>query len=71
MVRVEILELVIKAKKAFADNNLDEAYYAWCEIYDKLEGVNYMFELHKAMELFSNDEVYGITDYGKKLNGYA
>lgn len=71
MVRVEILELVVKAKKAFADNNLDEAYEAWCEIYDKLEEVNYMVEFHKAMELFSNDEVYGITDYGKKLNGYA
>lgn len=71
MVRVEILELVVKAKKAFDDNNLDEAYEAWSEIYEKLEGVNYMFELHKAMELFSNDEVYGITDYGKKLNGYA
>lgn len=71
MVRVEILELVVKAKKAFANNDLNEAYKAWSEIYDKLEGVNYMFELHRAMGLFSNEEVYGITDYGKKLNGYA
>lgn len=71
MVRVEILELVIKAKKAFADNNLKEAWEAWKEIYSRLEGVNYMFELHKAMELFSDDEVYGITDYGKKKLGYA
>lgn len=71
MVRIEILELVVKAKKAFANNDLNEAYKAWSEIYDKSEGVNYMFELHKVMELFSNEEVYGITDYGKKLNGYA
>ena len=51
--------------------DLNEAYKAWSEIYEKLEGVNYMFELHRAMGLFSNEEVYGITDYGKKLNGYA
>lgn len=71
MIRRVVLELVIKAKKAFEKKEMNKAWYYWQMIYDELEGNENVHELHKAMELFSNEEVYGITDYGKRINGYA
>lgn len=73
MVRLEILEMVINAKKAYKENDLKRAWKYWCKLYDTLntDSEKNLREYHQSMELFTNEEVYDITDYGKKINGYA
>lgn len=71
--------LAKKCKDACKNGDLESAYKYWCEIYDciipgevmrntsEIEK-NLRYSNHsKIMELFSDDEVYRITDYGKEL----
>lgn len=71
-------ELVDKCKKAYADKDLKLAWQLWEElgkIIDKLDEIdikddekrNAIFEeYHSYTEQFTNEEVFGITDYGKQ-----
>lgn len=75
-------DLVIKAKMYYhngvrTNNNrlMDLAWETWCEIYMMYETpkeaseeqrVKDSRELAKIMAHFTDDEVYGITDYAKK-----
>lgn len=75
-------DLVIKAKMYYHNgvlrNNtklLDLAWDAWCEIYMMYETpekapeekrIKDSRELAAVMSRFTDDEVYGITDYAKK-----
>ena len=72
-------ELVNVCKKAYADKDMGLAYKFWCDIHDildkKLDEVEkyddenrhkcYQ-EFHDFMQQFTDDEVFGITDYGKE-----
>lgn len=72
--------LVNECKKAFKSNDLKGAYKYWCDIHDildkKLDKIDryddnsrykcYQ-EFHDYMEQFSDDEVYTICDYGKRI----
>lgn len=61
-----------EAKAAFARGDMDAAAEAWGRIYD-LYGDNSsesFMELNDIMGGFTDDEVYGITDYMKKKMGY-
>lgn len=79
-VRVELLEKVIIAKRCFSDKCLEHAGKAWTDIYDIIEKLEketktsdekeaVMHEYHSTMQLFTDDEVYGITDYLKTKEG--
>lgn len=68
-------ELVELCKNSYKENNLQLAYKYWCEIYELHSVKNFnseeektksMIQLYKTLELFSDEEVYKITDYGKK-----
>ena len=73
----EAKNLVEIAKKCFGDNDLENAGKAWCEIYDlyddmynedthnEEERIKLFTEFQNIMRLFSDDEVFGITDYLK------
>lgn len=79
---LEAKNLVDKAKSSFKNNNMENASKAWCEIYDLYDDM-YNEDTHneeERMELFTNfqeimrnftdDEVFGITDYLKKQYYY-
>ena len=70
MLSIDILEAVIAAKKSHLKGDYDTAYKEWCRIYDLCEDEHHSI-LFTAMSLFTDTEVYDITDYGKKINGYA
>ena len=58
MDKIELL--VNEIKKAYANGNLQEAWEKWCELHN--------IDLKRRadiMKLFSDDEVYGICEYGK------
>lgn len=71
-------KLVDECKKAYADNDLSKAWTLWEQINDILltlgefeedDKVNrhFVWETYdKYMKQFTNEEVYGITDYGKR-----
>ena len=71
-------ELVDKCKKAYADKDLKLAWQLWEElgkIIDKLDEIdikddekrNAIFEeYHSYTKQFTDEEVFGITDYGKQ-----
>ena len=65
-----IEELVHKCKLEYKNKCMKFAWKYWCMIYDYFEDKPFE-ELHKVMEQFTNEEVYAITDYGKKSKGYA
>lgn len=74
MVRLSLLEKVVECKKAYVDFNMPKAYEFWCSIYDEIEQLEKTEDVEKVrkehfrtMELFSDNEVYDITDYGKTL----
>lgn len=66
------------AKKYFKDKDLENAGKAWCEIYDlyddmydedthnEEERLKLFSDFQKIMRLFTDDEVFGITDYLKE-----
>lgn len=61
--------IISKAKQAYAEKRLDDAGKYWHKIYDAMpnqaEPIDY--KLHQNyMRQFTNEEVYGITDYLKK-----
>ena len=74
----EAKNLVGIAKKCFADNDLENAGKAWCEIFDlyddmynenthnEEERMKIFTDFQNVMRLFTDDEVYGITNYLKK-----
>lgn len=70
MLSIDILEAVIAAKKAHQARDLETAYKEWCHIYDICED-EIPEVLFTAMRLFTDTEVYEITDYGKKKLGYT
>lgn len=71
-------ELVDKCRKAYADKNLELAWKLWEDIHTiicELDTIDIADDekrkavwekYHSYMEQFTNDEVYGITDYGKQ-----
>lgn len=76
-VRIELLDKVVIAKRCFKNNCMKQAGKAWEDIYDIIEELEnsedkekVMHEYQQTMNLFTNDEVYGITDYLKKKAGY-
>lgn len=70
MLSIDILEAVIAAKKAHQGGDLETAYKEWCHVYE-LCAIETQKVLFTAMSLFTDTEVYEITDYGKKKLGYA
>lgn len=75
-VRIELLDKVVIAKRCFKNNCMKQAGKAWVELYDIIEELEntegkekVMHEYHQTMALFTDDEVYGITDYLKKKAG--
>ena len=80
----EYKELIKNCKQAYKNNDLKLAYNYWCEIFDitfkKLDELDdfddknrfKVWKKHnKVMEKFTNDEVYRITDYGKRQAYYC
>lgn len=68
-------KLVEECKKAYKKNDLKSAYEFWSRIYDnhsienlktEMEKRQVTEELFNVMKLFDDDEVYNITDYGKR-----
>lgn len=71
-------KLVDECKKAYADNDLNKAWTLWEQISDILLNLDnfkendkinrqFVWETYdKYMKQFTNEEVYGITDYGKR-----
>lgn len=78
-VRLELLEPALNAKKSYEDGDLATAWKNWCNIYNEVEKIELsgaskdklFLEYSRVMALFTDNEVYDITDYGKKINGYA
>lgn len=70
MIRDSIEKYIRNAKTAFRLNDLNSAVDIWNKIYDELEPDECRAELFEAMAQFTNDEVYGITDYLKEISGY-
>lgn len=63
------LKLVEKAKECFHKGDVKNAAKAWCKIYDLYENSHSMedvSELHSVMARFTDNEVFGITDYLKE-----
>ena len=61
--------LVEKAKKHFEKGDVENASKIWCEVHDLYEGANSeqeILEFHKIMALFTDNEVYTITDHLKE-----
>ena len=70
-------EIIDNCKKAYKEHNLRLAYQYWVQMYDTLEKKlnkattekerqSLYGEYFKYMEQFVDNEVYDITDYGKK-----
>lgn len=72
-------ELVDKCKEQYNNKDLEGACKYWCDIHDLLDTKLNEFdkydeknrykcyqEFHNYMQQFSDDEVYKITDYGKR-----
>jgi hypothetical protein len=74
----EAKNLVEIAKSYFKENDMENASKAWCEIYDlyddmynedthnEEERMKLFTEFQSVMRLFTDDEVFGITDYLKE-----
>ena len=73
-------ELVNKCKQAYKDKNLRNAWKYWEEIYnisdkkldnldltDDKQRLDVLKECQKYINQFTDDEVYEITNYGKKV----
>lgn len=69
--------LITECKQAYKDRNMLVAYSKWTAIHSLLEQeldkcnneeerYKKYNEFHQAMSEFTNDEVYGITDWGKE-----
>lgn len=70
MIRKSVEKYIENAKQAFKDKNLDVAVENWNKIYDTLEDLDCQQELFEAMSKFTDEEVFGITDYYKLSIGY-
>ena len=72
-------ELIDKCRQAYKDNNIVSAYHYWEQIYEllsnKLEECKedgeqrwkVYAEYYNSINQIPNQEVYDITDYGKKI----
>ena len=72
-------ELIDKCRQAYKDKNIAVAYHYWEEIHELLskkldecgEDQNKRWkvyaEYHDSINQIPNQEVYDITDYGKKI----
>lgn len=70
MIRKSVEEYIDKTKQAFKDKNLNDAVENWNKIYNALEDLDCEQELFEAMSKFSDEEVFGITEYYKISTGY-
>ena len=69
---------VQEVKTAFAEKRITNAIIGWCKIYDYFENKmkvgednhKVFEEQNEVMRLFTNEEVYGITDAYKRSKGY-
>lgn len=74
----EAKNLVEQTKKYFEDGDMENAAKGWCKIYDlyddmynedthtEQEKMQLFTDFQNVMTLFTDDEVFGITDYLKK-----
>lgn len=72
-------ELIDKCRQAYKDNNMVSAYHYWEQIYDLLDNKleeckedgeqrqKVYAEYYNSINQIPNQEVYDITDYGKKI----
>ena len=60
---------------AYAQGNMNLAVSLWRKLYKLYEDTSTrgadLLEQHLVMELFTDEEVYNITDFYKKKHGYA
>jgi hypothetical protein len=70
--RNSIKQYIIKTKEAYKIGNIREAVKYWNSIYDELGDINSdnFSEWRESMSLFTDDEVFKITDYYKSSVGY-
>lgn len=64
-------KLAKEAKRDFAKGDMESAARNWCAIYDLYEGdtsTDGFAELNGIMSMFTDDEVYTITDWMKENN---
>ena len=62
------VELAKRAKTYYAGGDMKNAAKMWCEIYDlydNTKNADAMMDLYEVMSLFTDNEVYDITDYLK------
>lgn len=67
--KLQAENLVEQAKKHFEKGDVENASKTWCELHDLYENANSeqeIMEFHKLMSLFTDNEVYTITDYLKE-----
>lgn len=67
------VELAKRAKTYYAGGDMKNAGRVWEEIYDLYKGVSgidAMRDMHEIMIMFTDDEVYGITNYLMSKQSY-
>ncbi|MDE6433531.1 MAG: hypothetical protein K2L07_04820 [Lachnospiraceae bacterium] len=70
MIRDSVEKYIRNTKNAFQANDLDSAVKYWKKIHEELDADDCHAEFFEAMSQFSNDEVFTITEYSKKMLGY-
>ena len=70
MIRDSVEMCIHNAKTALLSNDLDSAVKYWKKIHEELGTDDCHAEFFEAMSQFSNDEVFAITEYSKKMLGY-
>ena len=67
------VELAKRAKTYYAGGDMKNAAKMWNEIYNlygNTTSMDAMKDMYEIMSMFTDDEVYGITDYLKASLGY-
>ena len=68
-------EIIGKCKQAYSNKNLSSAYKYYIELYkefdknlDNIKDKQKCYQdFYKILEQFTNEEIYSITDYGKRV----
>ena len=69
------LKIQRECHAAYAKRDMNRAVELWTQLYELYEDIETraadLMEQHTVMQLFTDEEVFGITDYYKKKHGYA
>lgn len=69
------LKIQRECHAAYVKRDMNRAVELWIQLYELYEGDDTraadFIEQQTVMRLFTNEEVYEITDYFKKKHGYA